>query len=361
MKILQATRDFGFSSPIFGEGRLEKGKTYYTFGKFARDISSMNAGDILEYGPTPRLFSTDTLKDLPENARVLLIHSGGYGDTITVGILLALLKREYGIRFDVCGHRDKWESILKPLGFEGAWLPYPTSLEILEPYDYVITELAAFVSDPSLLLKHSPLKILADIFNVKVENHEIQFLVPEGIKKRLRLPWTKRIRIGLNFDSLGAVRSYPPDLHLHLLKELLRLNFETHCFGTNTLDPKIDLLDHRIHNHTARTNILELSALLDQMDLVIGVDSFVAHLSGILGKETLVLLSTTGSDIFEPYKRVGTLTSRLDCAPCYHAGNSCPQKRRQCAAFYHESVLPDCIVLHAVEKIARGLGEKHGR
>ncbi len=352
MKCLQATRDFGFSSPVFGEGYLEKGKRYYTFGKFARDISALNAGEILEHGPSPRTFSRDTGNHLLQNAKILLIHSGGYGDTITVGILLALIEREYGIQVDVCGHRDKWLSILKPMGFMGGWLPYPISLHILESYDYVITDLASFVSDPAVLLKHSPLKILADIFRVRLEDHGIRFLVSEDIKARLKLPATSLLRIGVNFDSMGAVKSYPPEIQPLFLKKLLRLDFEIHCFGTKPLDPGIDCSDDRLHDHTARTNITELSALLEQMDFVIGVDSFVAHLSGILGKETLVLLSTTGSAYFDHYERVTTLASRLDCVPCFHVGNACPLKRPRCAAFHHESVAPERIVRNVVERMA---------
>jgi len=360
MQLLRAIKDFNFTSPVFGEGSIKSGKTYYTFGKFARDISSLNAGMILEEEHPVKSFSVQSLDDPPEGLRVLLIHSGGYGDTITIGILLTLLNRTYGIRFDVCGHHDKWASILKPMGFKGAWIPYPPEVEKLRDYAYVLTELAAFASDPMALLTDSPLKILADIFNVSLNDHGIRYIVPEHVKGQSKLPPTNGLRIGLNFDSMGMVKSYPAELQADLIKRLLLLDFELHFFGSRTLSPQIDQDDARVHDHTGRTGILELAAFLDQMDFVLGVDSFVAHLAGILGKRTLVLLSTTGDNYFHHYPAVSALSSRIPCAPCFQPGNVCPQGHLHCLAFYHESISTDALLGIIIGEITEMYGNQHG-
>lgn len=360
MQLLHAIKDFNFTSPVLGEGSLKRGKTYYTFGKFARNISSLNAGIILEDEPAVSPFSLQSLNDPRKGLRVLLIHSGGYGDTIAVGILLNLLSRKYGIRFDICGHHDKWAYILKPMGFNGEWVSYPPEVERLRKYDYVLTDLASFTRDPMKLLTDSPLKILADIFNISIDEHDIRYVVPEHVKGHSKLPSTNKLRVGLNFDSMGLVKSYPAELQADLVKGLLLLDLELHFFGTRTLSPDINHADGRVHNHTGRTGILELAALIDQMDFILGVDSFVAHLAGILGKRALVLLSTTGDHYFHHYPGCSALASRIPCAPCFHPGDTCPQGHPQCLAFHHESITAEKLLGTLINELTGMYGNRHG-
>jgi len=344
VRLLLATKDVEVSSPVFGEGSLQKGTVYFTFGKFARDIASSRAGIVMdEQAPVPSL-SRFALRQLPNRSRILFIHSGGYGDTVTVGILLELLREKYHACFDVCCHRDKYDFILEPMGFEGTWLPFPPPADGLTPYDYVLTDLAAMADDSMDLLRRSPLQVLAEAFDLSIRNHGVRYRVPEECRVRMTLPSTGRIRIGLNFDAMGRVKSYPGDLHHSLISKLLSSNLELHVFGRKTLSPGLLASNHGIHNHVNRTNIPELAALLDQMDLVVGVDSFVAHLSGLLDKRTLVLLSSTGKDYFHHYRAVSAYPSRLACAPCFHVSNTCPLGYARCVAFYHESMGANLLV-----------------
>jgi ADP-heptose:LPS heptosyltransferase len=116
------------------------------------------------------------------------------------------------------------------------------------------------------------------------------------------------------------------------------LNLEVHLFGDKPVNTGSAESNQNIHDHVNQTNISELAALLDQMDLVLGIDSFVAHLSSLLGKRTLVLLSSTGDDYFHHYTSTSTCSSQLSCAPCFHVSNTCPLGHDRCAAFYHESM-----------------------
>jgi hypothetical protein len=352
MRLLLATKDVEFSSPVFGDGSLEKGTVYFTFGKFARDIASSHAGIVMdEQAPVPSL-SRRALRQLPNRSRILFIHSGGYGDTITVGILLELLREKYHACFDVCCHRDKYDFILEPMGFRGTWLPFPPPAAGLTPYDYVLTDLAAMVDDPMDLLRRSPLQVLAEAFDLSVRNQGVRYRVPEECLVHMTLPSTGRIRIGLNFDAMGRVKCYPGDLQHSLISRLLSANLELHLFGRKVLSRGLPESNHGIHNHVNRTNIHELAALLDQMDLVVGVDSFVAHLAGLLGKRTLVLLSTTGENYFHHYRAVSVCSSRLVCAPCFHVSNTCPIGHARCVAFYHESMGTDLLVSWIVKELS---------
>ena len=360
MNLIQAIKDLSFSCPIFGEGRIEQGKYYYSFGKFARDVSSMNRAIILEGKIGVPDLSPEVLPLLSGREKILMIHSGGFGDTITIGILLKLLKKKYKNTFDVCCHYDKWASILKPMGFEGWWMPYPPEIENLENYDYILSDLYQFIDDPSLFLKKSPIKILAEVFDVPLVSYPYTFIVPESVKSRMQLSGVKQIRIGINFDSMGNVKSYPEDLQPHLINKLLLAGFELFFFGMKPLSEVVDTRDIRIHDITRRTNILELAALLDQMDYIIGVDSFAAHLAGILNKSILVLLSTTNKDYFDHYGGfLKTFPSRIECAPCYHVGDQCPLGLSSCRAFYHDSIGPDKIILKIIKEITLSLGAGH--
>jgi len=360
MRILHATKDFAFSTTVFGEGRLEKGKDYYTFGKFAKDVAAMGAGVILEGEPRVQDFSPEATRDLRPGSRILLLHSGGYGDTITVGIFLALMMRRFGVNFDVCGDPEKHAYILKPMGLEGDCLSYPPLLEEVESYDYLLRELAAFAANPRALLEESPLKILCRAFGLPLQMDGIGFRVPRETSKRLELPQSKRIRVGINFDSNGAVKSYPEELQALLVDSLLDLGFELFFFGTRPLSDEIEPGTELLHDLTGRTRIPELAALLDQMDLVLGVDSFVAHLSGILGKKTIVLLSTTGEDYFDHYPAVFSRASKIECAPCFSTGDTCPLGYPRCRAFYHESIQPGILLQAMIREITRMYGYSHG-
>jgi ADP-heptose:LPS heptosyltransferase len=360
MNLIQAIKDLNFSCPIFGEGRIEHGKYYYSFGKFARDVSSMNRAIIVEEKIGVPDLSPDVLPGLSGREKILMIHSGGFGDTITIGILLNLLRKKYKNSFDICCHHDKWASILKPMGFKGQWIPYPPEIEILENYDYILSDLYQFIDDPSLFLKESPIKILAEVFDVPLHPDSFTFIVPQSVKTKMRLSRAKQIRVGINFDSMGNVKSYPKDLQPYLINKLLLAGFELFFFGMKPLNEVVDTKHIRIHDVTRRTNIMELAALLDQMDVIIGVDSFAAHLSGILNKNILVLLSTTNKNYFDHYGRfLKTFSSQIECAPCYHVGNQCPLGLPSCRAFYHDSIEPEKILFKIIKEVTLSLGAGH--
>ena len=230
------------------------------------------------------------------------------------------------------------------MGFDGGWVAYPPALEILKKYDYLLTEIAKFVDDPKMLLMQSPLKVLAETYDISLEAHSIEYRIPELVKDQNRLLPTEKIRIGINFDSKGAVKSYAKDLQPGIVEKMLPIDFELYFFGKKPLSEAIDIEHDCIHDYTGKTNILELAALLDQMDLVVCVDSFIAHLSGILGKRTLVLMSATVDEYFSHYPGVVSLCSKIDCAPCFQVGDHCPLGHPTCMAFYHPSMESEVII-----------------
>jgi ADP-heptose:LPS heptosyltransferase len=231
----------------------------------------------------------------------------------------------------------------------------PISLDLgsIEGYGCVLTEIIKYVSESTSLLLESPLEVVAESLEPLLSNIQLKFEVPEEIKRANRLPEKNTIRIGLDFDSMGGIKSYPNDLQPVLVHSLKALGVELYFFGTKPLSPDIDLFNSRLHDLTGKTSIPELTVLLEQMDIIIGVDSFVSHLAAVIGKPIVVLLSTTNKAYFNHYQKVRTMASEETCAPCFHTGNQCPREYTRCCKFHHESVLPDKIVMTAVKEILR--------
>ena len=359
MQTFQATRDSRFICNIFGPIHLENGKNYYGYSKLARDLVVKKAAHIQSLTLTAAEFSKGDLPQEGEKKRGLLIHSGGYGDTMTVGILLPLLEDKFGIAFDISCHHDKWQYLLKPMGFRGGWVPYPIDLKSLENYDCLLPSITKYVHEPTRLLRESPLEVVAESFGLSVDSMKFGYTIPEKEKIRARLPKGNAIRLGLNFDSMGAVKSYPRDLQPVLIRSLLPLGFDIFLFGTAPISDEVPVYDTHLFDLTGKTSIFELAALLSQMDLILAMDSFVAHLAALLGKRTTVLLSTTMEAYFKHYNSVRALNSKMPCAPCFQTGDLCPSGFHQCRAFYHPSLHPQRIVSSTIKELSTQYGRSH--
>ena len=86
------------------------------------------------------------------------------------------------------------------------------------------------------------------------------------------------------------------------------------------------------------------------MDLMICVDSFMAHLSDILRKKTIVLLSSTRKGIYNSHNYVHCIESTIECSPCGQVADVCPRGLDQCMAFHHESITPEFITVTAINE-----------
>lgn len=100
-------------------------------------------------------------------------------------------------------------------------------------------------------------------------------------------------------------RSCPADLLLHLGTQFRDISFVSLQWQPTQAEQQL-LLQHGIHDHTHRLHDLsDTAALIANLDLVITVDTAVAHLAGALGKRVWLLLP------FAPDWRWGL--ERTDC------------------------------------------------
>ena len=221
-------------------------------------------------GPIPRPFKT------------LFFFDGGLGDAISLAILFNNLESKYNFRVSVaCGH-DILEDILKPLGFKGDWHNPPIELGLIHRHDRLQMRADAFFYH-----KHGKWSLciaeeLGSAYNIEMDDSSQTYFIPETVIERTLLPAKSGPRIGINFDSRGMIRSYPEELRQALLNLLSRSGFEIFLLGSET--PAISGVPdiHSVHDYRGTTSVPELAAIILQMDLMICVDSFIAHLSNIL-------------------------------------------------------------------------------
>ena len=244
------------------------------------------------------------------------------------------------------------------MGFRGGWIPYPIDLESLDNYDCLLPSIAQYVHDPLRLLRESPLEVVAESFGLSVDSLKFGYTLPEREKIKARLPKGNTIRLGLNFDSMGAVKRYPLDLQPVLIRSLTPLGFDIFLFGSDSISDEIPGEQTHVYDLTGKTSIFELASMLGQMDFILATDSFVAHLAALLEKRTAVLLSTTIDAYFKHYSSVGALSSKISCAPCFQTGDLCPRGLQQCRAFYHPSLHPNRIASNTIKEITKLFGRK---
>lgn len=348
MQFITATQDVSFQNPVYGEGTLVRGKTYYTFGQFARETAAQGLARIVDESREILHFKPLHLDMDGGPRKILLYFSGGLGDAVTVGIILPLAEKKHGLFFDICCALDKWDYIFKPMGMRGRHFPFPPDLQVLSSYDSVLADLTDFYPSKDGL-RVSPVIQLLQGFRLEDSIPDPRYEIPHEVRLRCRLEPPEHFRIGVNFDSQGLVKSYPVDLQNQLLTQLCDAELEVFLFGarqSSIAHPPLPVRDFR-----GRTSIPELAAMVDQMDIILGVDSFIAHLSNVLARPTVVILSTTSNASFKWHRHITCISSRLGCTPCYALFEKCPKQYPECRAFAHESISPEIIAKTIMERL----------
>ena len=134
----------------------------------------------------------------------------------------------------------------------------------------------------------------------KIPNQTPYLKVDLGQKKR----WgeiignSSAMRIGLAWSGhqsrdIDLCPARQRSLPLALLSPLIGCYDQFHCIQTEFVDADLPLLlsDKRIvRHHLEIKDFLDTACLIHNMDLIISIDTSVAHLAGALGKETWILL-----------------------------------------------------------------------
>ncbi len=356
MKLIKITDPFvTLDSKPYSGSTLLKGKTYLLHDAHAGAIEKLGLGRIIDETKKLTHFDQTLLRFHSHPLKVLFLFDGGLGDAISLALLLKGLEKNYNIMPDVACRREIWRDIFVPFGFSGDWFQPPVELHDIDAHDYIqLRADKAFCHKPSKW-NLCIVEELGSAYKVNMNDISLSYLISEEIRKKTALPEGMGVRIGLNFDSRGDIKSYPKRLQPTLLNLLLQAGFELFIFGTRV--PNLEGVDNvtRVHDYCGKTTIPELASIVSQMDLMISVDSFIAHLSDILGIKTTVLLSTTRRGIYSWHKNIRGIESMINCSPCGEVGNKCPRGFSQCQAFHHESITPEIITLNLINQCVSNL------
>jgi|GEM_PF-3165849 len=350
MDFFSVKETIGYKNPVYGKGVIYKDKIYYAYSQFALEIVMQAGGWIVEVDkPDVVHFESSHLSLEKGCEKILLMFAGGFGDAVTLGIVLPEVIKKYNMTLDICGDKVKWDAIFKPMGMPGKHIAYPPDLETLYQYDAVLTDITKFYGCNDGL-RVSPIIQLCEGFGINPVDLKPIYKIQDDIKKKCKLSPSDAVRIGVNFDSNGSVKSYPEMLYCGLLKSLHQLGFEIYILGIKKNEQQ-RYNSKGIYDLRSKTKIPELAAIISQMDMVLGVDSFIIHLSNLLNIPTITLLSTMISSYFEWHQNIICLFSEMECSPCFEVFNDCPLGYKECRAFYHQSISKDVIIKEIVKKV----------
>ncbi len=337
---------------LYENAILQQGKIYLLRKAHARQLADQHVGHPVGGIPKCRLFTADTLKYHQNPVRVLFSFDGGLGDAISLGVLLEALRKQYHMNIDIVCRRLIWSDILKPLGFPGRWIQPPPEKDTVAAYDYIQPRADSLIKETTGMTRRCIVDELAAAYKVDLSRVQISLSIPDCDRQRNVIPRSSRPMLGLNFDSKGPIRSYPPRMQPALAHMLLAAGFEVFLFGLAPVRLSKISPNSLIHDYCGKTTVPQLASLVAQMDLVICVDSFIAHLANILGVPTIALLSATRRGIFAWHEQVVCLESGIECAPCGEVNGPCPMGYAECQAFYHPSIAPEKVTITAVRQTA---------
>ena len=215
----------------------------------------------------------------PIDGKIIFLHAEqGFGDTIQF-CRYAKMVKSLGAKVII----EVQSSLLKVVeSLEGVDLVIKSG-DPLPQFDYQC---------PLLSL---PLAFKTNITSIPAE---IPYLRADSSKQ---LEWSNLIRLDTKKPSIGIVwagnskqknndnRSMPFDL----IKNILSDKFNWFCLQRDVTDTERLMLEtFKIHDYTAMfKDFADTAALISQLDLIISVDTSVAHLAGALGKPIWVLLA----------------------------------------------------------------------
>lgn len=208
---------------------------------------------------------------------ILVYHEQGYGDTLQFSRYVLMLQ-ERGARV-ILAVPPALQRLMRSL-------PGPIELTVLEsgvpPHDLIC-----------------PLMSLALAFGTLPDN------IPGGVPYlkateedrqtwRTRLGDSRRLRIGICWSGRRyAPVNYPRDLSLSLLAPLLTLDADFVSLQTESADDDRSRSGDFPHLNAMLTQHLgdfaDTAGLIESMDLVVSVDTALAHLAGAMGKKVWLL------------------------------------------------------------------------
>ncbi len=283
--------------------------------------------------------------------RLILPFIGRRGDAIVTATCLAALRDRFPeVTIDIAAPESALEVFELAPRF-GDLLPYPLEEDRIAKYDYHLS------FEDVEAVPRGWKRGYADVFSACMRtprpDRPIRVSVPLDAQFNWALPYSQRPRLGIHVGREDSVRSYPPDLLQALARQAAKDVFEVYFFGeTGPAASSLECASDSIHDLRDKTpSVVDLAAVLVQMDAVVTGDSFPMHLAGALEIPTVALFTATDAVIGSDYPGVVAVQSRADCSPCHSAEGACPIGHPQCTAHHDRSIAPDAIMLRLEQSI----------
>ena len=186
------------------------------------------------------------------------------------------------------------------------------------------------------------LEVFSRCLHTPVTHEGYHLKLPNELIEKWSMGSADHLRIGIGLSRTGNVRTYPPDLVLQLIKELLERGV-----GVFLLGRKEEIGRDLPHAPPWCINLLDtipdtpaLATVISQLDGLICSDSLFMHLGGALRKPTLTVYTATPSATGGGYPTVHPATSNIDCSPCLTTGDKCPKEHAECIVHRKTDLLP---------------------
>ncbi len=268
--------------------RLNLGLLHLLLGDYAQGLTYFEARWQSTQIPIPIDIRCKPLwlgKEPIAGKTLLLYHEQGYGDTIQFVRYAALIASKGISKLYLIINKPLFNLITDSLNK----LPNAESIVVLTDK----SSLPQF--DLQCPLMSLPLAFGTEVTSIPADVPYLfanQTLVQKW-QARLSEKTSTKPKIGLAWSSTSAhINDKNRSIPLCLLAQLFKLDVDFHCIQKE-IRPEDDaaFATSNIQSHQAHlTNFSETAALIHEMDLVICVDTSVAHLAGALGKHVWILL-----------------------------------------------------------------------
>lgn len=205
-----------------------------------------------------------------EHKRILVYYEQGFGDTLMFSrFLLKVLPLVQNLSFLV---QEPLATLFKQMGIQ--------TYASLEEIDQSQIDIAISLLSLPLALNVSSVRDLKPTMPLQRESHPVEK--------------DSHFRVGICFNTDSAFKeamnkNIPLDKMMEAFVDLEEI--EIHSLNKSGIDEHSQKIFHIIDRSNDMANFLDTSKIVEEMDLIISIDTALAHLSANMGKHTIVLLN----------------------------------------------------------------------
>jgi len=265
---------------------------------------------------------------------------GGLGDVISCLAALKGLKNKYPEKKVAFMVDERYLPIAQNLKYIDALVPYEANM--------LLPEGVINLSTPDVNYERGRENIGKNRIEIYCAACGVEPSRPEIKLTKAETRWgkdfanTDNIKIGIQYKSAGSQRNVSDVLWGQLYDSLIQYKeLQLYLFHTKKLPDWIDRDIVPVIGYGLR----ETASIVNQMDLMITLDSGLMHLAGALGKRVLALFGPSDPKVQLKYYNADYVWpgQGLDCCPCWGvAKTECPE--RKCMTMIKSGMIMDKVV-----------------